>query len=87
MTNIELVNAINDAVAAGRTVKTGYGFTLRGAFLRKDIMTGVQYVAGIYSDDYVDEKAATISLLPKMSIRSFFPAETDVKVLQAGKNQ
>ena len=82
MTNIELVNAINNAIAEGRAVKAG-NCRLWGAFLGSDGLGG-QHVMGVLSANAIGDSVDTIWIDKTSYVRTYTPAETNVTDIRLG---
>jgi hypothetical protein len=83
MTNIEIVNAINSAIADGRMVKAN-DVTVTGAFLRQGLF-GEQYVLMTWDTDPYPQEVKVTTLRKDMQIRSFIqhkPVEDDVHLIR-----
>jgi len=98
MTNIEIVNAINSAIADGRKVKAkvktddvmgkhfcnGDDIPITGAFLATGAF-GDQYILVTWNTDPHPETVRVIALSKNSQIRSFIqhePTESDVEVIR-----
>jgi len=76
MTNIELINAINNAIAEGRVVTSG-GCRIFGAYPTRGINPGEWCVTAVYGN-----KDSTLIIPDGYGVKSFIPIESDMKMIR-----
>jgi len=81
MTNIELIHAINNAIAAGKTVKAG-GYRIVGAYPQG--RSNHATIMVVYKSDPVAETASVHALSERAGVRAFVEIvqEQDVNILR-----